>query len=91
MISLGGSVSNAKVGVRKFVNLVKQIRNSGMSEVEVAELLKIVNGYPSSIRIENDRAREKFEFLCIEFFNRTALGHILPHFSQNKYRNRAVF
>jgi hypothetical protein len=56
MISLGGSVSNVKVGVRKFVNLVKQIQNSGMSEVEVAELLKIVNGYPTSIRIEYDRA-----------------------------------
>jgi hypothetical protein len=44
MISLGGSVSNVKVGVRKFVNLVKQIQNSGMSGVEVAELLKIANG-----------------------------------------------
>ncbi len=42
-----------------FVNLVKLIQNSGMSDVEVVELLRIANRYLPRIRLEYDRVREE--------------------------------
>jgi predicted transcriptional regulator len=42
-----------------FVNLVKLIQNSGMSDVEVVELLRIANKYLPRIRLEYDRVKEE--------------------------------
>ena len=42
-----------------FVNLVKIVQNSGISDREVVELLKIANGYLPRIRLEYDRVKEE--------------------------------
>jgi hypothetical protein len=44
-----------------FVNLVKLIQNSGMSDVEVVELLKIANGYLPRVRLEYDKVKEEIK------------------------------
>ena len=45
-----------------YVNLVKLTQNSGMSDGEVVELLKIANGYLPRIRLEYDRLNEEMNF-----------------------------
>lgn len=42
-----------------FINLAKLSQNSGISENEVSELLKIANGYLPRIRLEYDRLKEE--------------------------------
>jgi hypothetical protein len=42
-----------------FVNLVKLIQNSRMSDVEVVELLRIANRYLPRVRLEYDRVKEE--------------------------------
>ena len=42
-----------------FINLVKLTQNLGMGNAEVAELLKIANGYLPRVRLEYDRLKEE--------------------------------
>jgi hypothetical protein len=42
-----------------YVNLVRLVQNSGISDGEVVELLRIANGYLPRIRLEYDRVKEE--------------------------------
>ena len=52
-----------------FVNLVKLTQNSGMSNGEIVELLKIANGYLPRVRLEYDRAKAELSSLKAEITN----------------------
>jgi hypothetical protein len=52
-----------------FVNLVKLAQNSGMSDGEILELLKIANGYLPRVRLEYDRAKAELSSLKAEITN----------------------
>ena len=49
-----------------FVNLVKLVQNSGISDGEVVELLKIANGYLPRVRLEYDRLKDEKSSLEVE-------------------------
>lgn len=46
-----------------YVNLVKLAQNSGMSDREVVEHLKIANGHLSRVRLEYDRLKAELDSL----------------------------
>jgi chromosome segregation ATPase len=52
-----------------FVNLVKLVLNSGMSDGEVVELLKIANGHLPLVRLDYDRTRAELNSLKAELSN----------------------
>jgi len=52
-----------------YVNLVKLTQNSGMSNGEIVELLKIANGYLPRVRLEYDRAKAELSSLKAEITN----------------------
>jgi hypothetical protein len=52
-----------------FVNLVKLTQNSGMSNSEIVELLKIANGYLPRVRLEYDRAKAELSSVKAEITN----------------------
>ncbi|MGH9976699.1 MAG: hypothetical protein ACRD8Z_12825, partial [Nitrososphaeraceae archaeon] len=49
-----------------YVNLAKLVQNARMGDGEVAELLKIANGYLPRIRLEYDRVKEEKNLLAAE-------------------------
>jgi predicted transcriptional regulator len=52
-----------------YVNFVKLVQNSGMGDGEVAELLKIANGYLPRVRLEYDRHKAELNSLKAEITN----------------------
>jgi predicted transcriptional regulator len=52
-----------------FVNLVKLVLNSGISDGEVVELLKIANGYLPLVRLEYDRVKAELNSIRAELNN----------------------
>jgi hypothetical protein len=52
-----------------YVNLVKLVLNSGISNGEVVELLKIANGYLPRVRVEYDRLKAELNALKAETSN----------------------
>jgi len=52
-----------------FVNLVTRAQNSGMSDGDVVELLRIANGYLPRIRFEYDRLKAELNSLKAELGN----------------------
>ena len=52
-----------------FVKLVKLVLNSGMSDGEVAELLKIAKGYLPSVRLEYDIVKAELNSIRAELNN----------------------
>ncbi|MPZ06925.1 MAG: hypothetical protein GEU26_11020 [Nitrososphaeraceae archaeon] len=52
-----------------YVNFVKLVQNSGMGEGEVAELLKIANGYLPRVRLEYDRHKAELNSLKADISN----------------------
>jgi predicted transcriptional regulator len=52
-----------------YVNLVKLTQNSGMSNGEIVDLLKIANGYLPRVRLEYDRAKAELSSLKAEITN----------------------
>ena len=60
-----------------YVNLVKLIQNSGMSDDEVVELLKIANGHLPRVKLEYDRLKAELNSLEDEKSNSTEDYHRL--------------
>ena len=52
-----------------YVNLVKLTLNSGMSDSEIVELLKIANGYLPRVRLEYDRHKAELNSLKADICN----------------------
>jgi uncharacterized protein YgiM (DUF1202 family) len=52
-----------------YVNFVKLVQNSGMGDGEVAELLKIANGYLPRVRLEYDRHKAELNSLKADISN----------------------
>jgi DNA-binding CsgD family transcriptional regulator len=50
-----------------FINLAKLVQSARIGEGEVAELLKIANGYLPRIRLEYDRIKEEIDWCKAEF------------------------
>ena len=71
-----------------FIDLVKLIQNSGMSDNEVVELLKIAIGYLPRIRLEYNRLKEEKNSLEAELNSwRTELNNIARTYQQFVDRN----
>ena len=72
----------------QFVNLFKLSQNLGMGNAEVAELLKIANGYLPRVRLEYDRLKEEKSSLQAEINSwRTKLNNIARTYQQFVDRN----
>src|ERR671919_1247474 len=52
-----------------FVNLVRLVQNSGISDTEVVELLKVANGHLPRIRLEYDRVKSELNSWKAELNN----------------------
>jgi hypothetical protein len=52
-----------------FVNLVRLVQNSGISDTEVVELLKVANGHLPRIRLEYDRVKSELNSWKAEVSN----------------------
>jgi hypothetical protein len=71
-----------------FISLVKLSQNSGISDSEVLELLKIANGYLPRIRLECGRFKEEMSSLQAEINSwRTELNNIARLYQQFVDRN----
>ena len=71
-----------------FVNLVKLVQNSGITDGEVVELLKIANGYLPRVRLEYDRLKEEKSSLQAEINSwRTELSNTVRTYQQFVDRN----
>ena len=74
-----------------FVNLVKLVQNSGISDREVVELLRIANGYLPGVRLEYDRFKAENSLLQAELNSwKAELNNIARTYQQFVDRNIAL-